>query len=106
MVFIIIECFDPSSQASKKVSLNETYLVSFLLLSMNIIAFRTIREFYEEHPITENALRTWYTILKVQNWEKPQDAINTFGAKSVDILKNQRLCIDVKGNHIRVNSKY
>lgn len=69
---------------------------------MNIIAFRTIREFYEEHPITENPLRTWYTILKAQTWEKPQDAISTFGAKSVDTLKNQRLCIDVKGNHIRV----
>ena len=69
---------------------------------MNIIAFRTIREFFEEHPVCEEPLRTWYTILKYQNWVKPQDAVNTFGTNSVDILRNDRLCIDVKGNHIRI----
>jgi len=69
---------------------------------MNIIAFRTIRAFYEKHPSTKGGLRIWYTILKSQEWKKPQDAVRTFGSKSVDILKNQRLCIDVKGNQIRV----
>lgn len=69
---------------------------------MHIIAFRTIRMFYEEHPATRNSLRTWYTILKAQTWTKPQDAIRAFGAENVDVLKNQRLCIDVKGNQIRV----
>ena len=76
--------------------------MSLLLTLMNIIAYRTIRVFYEKHPLTKNALRTWYTILKTQNWSKPQDAIRTFGEKSVDILKNDRLCIDVKGNNLRV----
>ncbi|RLD17724.1 MAG: type II toxin-antitoxin system HigB family toxin [Bacteroidetes bacterium] len=69
---------------------------------MNVIAYRSIREFYEKHPSTKQGLRTWYTILKSQVWKKPQDAVTTFGAKRVDILKNNRLCIDVKGNHIRV----
>lgn len=69
---------------------------------MNVIAFRTIREFFEEHPITEDPLRTWYTILSHQNWQKPQDAVDCFGASNVDVLGNDRLCIDVKGNHIRV----
>ena len=69
---------------------------------MNIIAFRTIREFYEKHPISEEPLRTWYTILKQQNWKKPQDAVETFGADNVDILRNQRICIDIKGKHIRI----
>ena len=69
---------------------------------MNIIAYRTIRVFYEKHPICKEPLRTWYTILKSQNWEKPQDAVETYGASNVDILKNDRLCIDVKGDHIRV----
>lgn len=69
---------------------------------MRIIAFRSIREFYTVHPITKNSLSTWYTILKSQTWTKPQDAIMTFGSGTVDILKNQRLCIDVKGNAIRI----
>ena len=69
---------------------------------MNIIAFRSIREFYDKHASTKNSLRTWYTILKAQNWTKPQDAVNTFGSSNVDILKNDRLCIDVKGRNLRV----
>ena len=69
---------------------------------MNIIAFRTIREFYEKHPSTKNRLRTWYTIALAQHWTKPQEAVDTFRSESVDILKNNRLCIDVKGNHIRI----
>lgn len=69
---------------------------------MHVIAFRAIRTFYEAHPSTKRGLSTWFTILKAQTWAKPQDAVRTFGAKSVDVLKNQRLCIDVKGNQIRV----
>jgi mRNA interferase HigB len=30
------------------------------------------------------------------------DAIKTFGSGNVDILKNNRLCIDVKGNDLRI----
>ena len=52
--------------------------------------------------MSEEPLRAWYTILKHQNWNKPQDAVRTFGVKIVDILGNDRLCIDVKGNHIRI----
>ena len=69
---------------------------------MNIIAFKTIREFFEEHPIFEQPLRTWYTILNQQIWKKSQDAVETFGTSNVDLLRNDRLCIDVKGKHIRI----
>ena len=69
---------------------------------MRDIAFRTIREFYEYHPMTKRSLSTWYTILKSQIWKKPLDAVKTFGAGNVDVLKNNRLCIDVKGNDLRI----
>ncbi len=69
---------------------------------MNIIAFKAIHKFHEKHPRTQNSLRTWYTILKAQTWVKPQDAVLTFGQTNVDILKNNRLCINVKGNEIRI----
>lgn len=69
---------------------------------MNVIAFRSIREFYERHPLSKNSLRTWYTILKSQEWTKPQDAIRTFGEMNVDVLKNNRLCINIKGNNLRI----
>lgn len=69
---------------------------------MNVIAYKTIKDFYGQHPISKEALRTWYTILLYQTWKKPQDALLAFEAGNVDILRNNRLCIDVKGQHLRV----
>ena len=69
---------------------------------MNVIAYRTIRDFYQIHSNTEQALRTWYTIVKHEQWQKPQDVVACFGPSQVDILSNDRVCIDVKGNHLRV----
>lgn len=69
---------------------------------MNVIAFKSIREFYQKHNITEEPLRAWYTLVKHEEWEKPQDVVDCFGAASVDILSNDRVCIDVKGNNLRI----
>lgn len=69
---------------------------------MRVIAFRSLREFYEHHPMTKRGICTLYTILKSQTWRKPQDAIEAFGSGHVDVLKNQRLVINVKGNNLRV----
>ncbi len=69
---------------------------------MRVIAFRTIWEFYDDHPMTKRSLSTWYPILKSQSWNNPLDAVKTFGSRNVDVLKNNRLCIDVKGNDLRI----
>lgn len=69
---------------------------------MNVIALRTLRDFYEKHPIAKNPLAALYKNLKSQDWQKPPDAVDCFGVSNVDILKNDRICINVKGNNLRV----
>ena len=69
---------------------------------MNIIAFRSIREFYEKHAITEEPLRSWYSNVKYEEWNKPQDVVACFGSSNVDILKNDRVCINIKGDNLRI----
>ena len=32
----------------------------------------------------------------------PRDVVATFGAGRVDILKNDRVCINLAGNHVRL----
>ncbi len=51
-----------------------------------------------------SSIEEWYQVAKSKevDWQKPQDVVDTFGAKRVDILKNDRVCIDIAGNHIRV----
>lgn len=50
------------------------------------------------------SIAAWYKIAssKGVEWQKPQDVVTTFGARRVDILKNDRVCIDLAGNHVRL----
>jgi len=38
-----------------------------------IIAKRTLREFWENHPDSEQYLKTWYETAKNSNWNSPND---------------------------------
>lgn len=71
---------------------------------MRIIAFATLRQFGEKHPQVMSSLSAWYKIVKSKEveWNKPQDVVNSFGTSRVDILQNDRVCIDLAGNHVRV----
>ena len=69
---------------------------------MNVIAFRSLRVFYEKHAITEEPIRSFYSIVIHEKWSKPQDVVECFGTANVDILKNDGVCIDIKGDNLRI----
>jgi len=73
---------------------------------VRIIADKNIFDYGKKHPEFRASLEVLVSFIKGCNWEKPQDIVNNFGAKATDILKNQRVCIDVKGNHLRIIFKY
>ena len=71
---------------------------------MNIIAYGPLREFADQHPNLRTAIKAWYKIAnaKSMEWRKPQDIVDTFGSERVDILKNNRVCINIGGNNARL----
>ncbi len=73
---------------------------------IRIVATKNIFDYGKKHPKFKERIKTWVSLIEGSSWEKPQDIVDTFGAKATDILKNQRVCIDVGGNHIRVIFKY
>ncbi|WP_341842217.1 type II toxin-antitoxin system HigB family toxin [Chitinophaga caseinilytica] len=79
---------------------------------VHIIKTKSINDYISNNPNSGNALWAWHDIVRTASWEKPQDIVETFGAKAVDILptwKNtacNRAVIDIKGNHLRVILKY
>ncbi|MBV7532721.1 type II toxin-antitoxin system HigB family toxin [Chitinophaga sp. sic0106] len=79
---------------------------------IHVIKTKSINDYVEKNQNSGKALWAWLSIIKSSQWQKPQDIVETFGAKAVDILpawKNivpQRAVIDIKGNHIRVIVKY
>ena len=68
---------------------------------MNIIAIRTLREFWEDHPQAEKPLRTLYSRLIAEDWSGPADIKKAFGP-TVDFVAGNRGVFDVSGNKYRV----
>jgi len=75
---------------------------------MNIVAFRTLRAFYEKHRDCEQQLKTWYKEACTSGWASPDEIKGLFASAS--ILKNNRVVFNIKGNKyrliVRFNYKY
>jgi mRNA interferase HigB len=69
---------------------------------MRIIAFRTIREFYEkpEYADSEIALRSWYHDVKVAEWKNPNELKQQF--RNASIVGEGRMVFNIKGNDYRL----
>lgn len=79
---------------------------------IHIISVRHLTEFANKNPQYKKAIEAWATIVQHCDWSKPQDMVEEFGAKAVDILPNlkgescNRVVFDIKGNQLRVIAKY
>lgn len=67
---------------------------------MRIIALKTIKEFWNKHPETEQQLRAWYDEVKKADWRKPNDLLREF--PNVRVIKNDRAIFNIKGNKYRL----
>lgn len=68
---------------------------------MQIIARRTLREFWSRHRRAEAPLRTWYKIVSAASWTSPADIKAMFGA-NVDFVGDNRVIFDIGGNKYRL----
>jgi len=71
---------------------------------MNIIAKRTLVDFYTKHPETEQALKSWYLIVKKANWEKSSDIQSMFN--SADSIQGNIIVFNICGNNYRLIVKF
>lgn len=69
-----------------------------------IIAKSTLRLYWEEHPETEQYLKTWYNTAKKSNWFSPNDIKKSYAHAS--ILKGSRVVFNIKGNDYRLVVKF
>lgn len=68
---------------------------------MNVIAKRTLREFWERHPEAQGPLEAWYTLASKATWETPADIKAMFGT-NVDFVGDNRVIFDIGGNKYRL----
>ena len=61
---------------------------------------KTLREFWQQHPTTEQPLRTWYKNAKRANWQSPADVKALY--RNASIVANDRVVFNIKGNAYRL----
>jgi len=66
----------------------------------NIISYKKIREFAENHADARESLNNWYRVIKQANWSTPNELRKAY--PSADILQDNRVVFNIKGNHYRV----
>ena len=68
---------------------------------MQVIAKRTLREFWLRHSAAETPLKLWYARAARARWIRPSDLRAQFGA-TVDFVAGNRAIFDIGGNNCRL----
>jgi mRNA interferase HigB len=68
---------------------------------MQIIAKRTLRQFWQRHRRAEIPLRSWHAVVARAEWHGPQDVKEMFGS-TVDFVSDNRIIFDIGGNKYRL----
>ena len=70
--------------------------------AMRIIAFRTLREFWEkpEYSDSETSLRSWYHDAKKSDWKNSNELKQRY--KNASIVGEGRVVFNLKGNSYRL----
>jgi mRNA interferase HigB len=67
---------------------------------MRIIARKTLRQFWEQHPDAEQTLKAWYHDAKQAAWTSPNDIRQVYA--TAGIIANNRVVFNIRGNHYRL----
>ena len=67
---------------------------------MRIIALKTLRTFWEQHPDARQALQAWYDDAQRAQWRTPADIKNVY--RNASFVGNNRVIFNIKGNDYRL----
>lgn len=67
---------------------------------MRVIALKTLRDSWEQHPDAEQALRGWFHDAKRADWKIPSDIKAVY--RNASIIGNNRVVFNIKGNQYRL----
>lgn len=67
---------------------------------MHVVSVKTLREFWECHADSEEALRAWFHEAKSASWKSFAEIKKRH--RSADCLPGNRVVFDIKGNHYRL----
>ncbi len=69
--------------------------------AMQVIALRTLRQFWERHSQAETPIKVWYATASQADWASTADVKRQFGT-AVDFVGDNRQIFDLGGNKYRL----
>jgi mRNA interferase HigB len=76
-------------------------LVTWYDFAMQVIARRTLKEFWARHPYAEGPIRAWLAVAAKAHWANPSEIKQQFGG-TVDFVGDNRVIFDLGGNKYRL----
>jgi mRNA interferase HigB len=76
-------------------------LVTSYIELMQVVARRTLKQFWQRHPQAEGPVRAWFATVTKAHWQTSHDVKRQFGS-SVDFVADNRVIFDLGGNKYRV----
>jgi mRNA interferase HigB len=67
---------------------------------MRVIALKTLRTFWEKHPVAQQAVQAWYHDAKRATWKTPMDIKSVY--RNASFVGNDRVVFNLKGNQYRL----
>jgi len=67
---------------------------------MRVIAKKTLREFWNIHPDSEQQLKAWFREAESAEWGNPNQIKQMY--PNVSILNNNRIVFNIRGNTYRL----
>lgn len=67
---------------------------------MRIIAVKTLKDYWEEFPQTEQALLSWYEEVNATNWSNPNELKAQY--RNASVLTDKRVVFNIHGNAFRL----
>ena len=67
---------------------------------MKVLGRDKLAKFSKKHANAKGALDAWFDEAKKSNWKTPQDIKNRY--RSADIISDNRVIFNIKGNHYRL----
>ncbi len=68
---------------------------------MQVIARRTLKEFWARYPRAEGPIGAWFAVVAKARWANPADIKLQFGG-TVDFVGDNRVIFDLGGNKYRL----
>ena len=67
---------------------------------MHVVSLKKLRDFWQRHAASEQALRAWYRDARNAQWKSFSEIKERY--RSADCLPGNRVVFDIKGNQYRL----